>query len=199
MPVAGPETLAGSAICLIGLGRAGIPPRAVLPDAAGLCRRLAAAIRDEAQPGAVGLALWANGALRALAPLSLLAEAGFAPEELDLALPGMTTTEIAWLVSGLLHADVPALRPATIAALRELESRAGPGDAALRPCLRRRSAALAAAPAHCRFQRPGLRVASPGLCRDGAGRSGTPPVGRPRRQRDGGVAGPAWPVVGAAR
>jgi hypothetical protein len=123
VPMTGPETLAGSAICLIGLGRAGIPPHAVLPDAAGLCRRLAAAIRDEAQPGAVGLVLWANSAVRALAPLSLLAEAGFAPEELDLALPAMTTTEVAWLASGLLHAGVPALRPATIAALRELESR----------------------------------------------------------------------------
>lgn len=123
LPIMGPETLSGSAICLIGLGRAGIPPGVVLPDAAGLCRRLAAAVRDESQPGAVGLVLWANSAMRALAPLSLLAEAGFAPEELDLALPGMTTTEVAWLVSGLLHANLPALRPATTGALRELESR----------------------------------------------------------------------------
>lgn len=123
VPTTRAESLAGSAICLIGLSRAGILPPAVLPDPAGLCRQLAAAVRDEAQPGAVGLVLWANSAVRALAPLSLLAEAGFAPEELDFALPGMTTTELAWLATGLLHAGVPALRPATITALRELEGR----------------------------------------------------------------------------
>jgi hypothetical protein len=123
VPAAPAETLAGSAICLIGLGRAGIPRRAVLPDPAALCRQLAAAVREEAEPGALGLVLWANSAMRALAPLALLAEAGFAPEEIDLILPGLTTTELAWLASGLLHAAVPALRPATIAALRELESR----------------------------------------------------------------------------
>lgn len=123
MPLRGGETLAGSAICLIGLGRAGIPPRAVLPDAAGLCRRLAAAVRDEAQPGALGLVLWANGGLRALAPRALLAEAGFAPEDIARALPGLTTQEVAWLASGLLHADLPALRPALIATLRALEGR----------------------------------------------------------------------------
>jgi hypothetical protein len=52
-----------------------------------------------------------------------MAEAGFDPDELEGVLPRLTTMETAWLVSGLLHAAVPALRPATIAALRELESR----------------------------------------------------------------------------
>ena len=92
-------------------------------------------------PGALGLVLWANSAVRAAAPLTLLAEAGFGPAELELALPGITTMEVAWLVSGLLHAGVPALRPATIAALRELESRLDRETLVFRPCLRRRAAA----------------------------------------------------------
>ena len=122
-PTLGTESLTSSAICLIGLHRAGIPPRAVVADPAALCRDLAAGLRDEAYPGALGLVLWANSAVRGAAPLVLLAEAGFGPADLELILPGLTTMEVAWLVSGLLHAGVPALRPATIAALRELESR----------------------------------------------------------------------------
>lgn len=122
-PTQGTESLTSSAICLIGLHRAGIPPHAVVADPAALCRDLATAVRDECYPGGLGLVLWANSAVRGAAPLVLLAEAGFSPADLELALPGLTTMEVAWLVSGLLHAGVPALRPATIAALRELESR----------------------------------------------------------------------------
>jgi hypothetical protein len=122
-PTLGTESLTSSAICLIGLARAGIPLRAVVSNPVGLCRQLATQVRAEAYPGGIGLVLWANSALRAMAPLALLAEAGFDPDELDEALPRLTTMETAWLVSGLLHAAVPALRPATIAALRELESR----------------------------------------------------------------------------
>ena len=122
-PTRGSESLTGSAICLIGLDRAGIPPRAVVPDAAALCRDLAAGVREAGEPGALGLVLWANSAARAAAPLALLAEAGFGPAGVELLLPELTTMEVAWLLSGLLHADVPTLRAAVIAALRELESR----------------------------------------------------------------------------
>jgi hypothetical protein len=38
-------------------------------------------------------------------------------------IPGLTTMEVAWLVSGLLHADHPGLRSAREFALRELELR----------------------------------------------------------------------------
>lgn len=122
-PTLGTESLTSSAICLIGLHRAGIPPRAVVADPVALCRDLAAGLRHEAYPGGLGLVLWANTVAGGVAPLALLSEAGFSPADLALVLPGLTTMEVAWLVSGLLHAATPALRPVTLAALRELESR----------------------------------------------------------------------------
>lgn len=133
-PTRGTESLTGSAICLIGLSRAGIPNRAVLDDAVGLCRRLASGLREEACPGGLGLLLWANSALRATAPMTLLAEAGFDAADLVRLLPVLTTMETAWLVSGLLHAGVPALRPATIAALQELEARLNRETLVFRHC-----------------------------------------------------------------
>ena len=39
VPTLGTESLTSSAICLIGLGRAGIPPRAVVADPAGALPR----------------------------------------------------------------------------------------------------------------------------------------------------------------
>lgn len=131
-PTLGTESLTSSAICLIGLARAGIPMGAVVPDATALCRQLAAGVREEGYPGALGLLLWANSAVRAAAPVLLLAEAGLNPAELELVLPRLTTMEVAWLVSGLMHADVPALRPAAIAALRELEGRLNPATLVFR-------------------------------------------------------------------
>lgn len=151
-PTRGTESLTSTAIGLIGLSRAGIPPRQVVGDAIGLCHQLAQGVRDEAYPGALGLLLWANSGLRAAAPLALLAEAGYDPAELEVLLPSLTTMEAAWMVSGLLHAGVPALRPTLLAALRELESRLDPetlvfrhcsGGAPLRHRMRRRTANFA--------------------------------------------------------
>ena len=122
-PMRGSEDLAGSAICLIGLSRAGIPPRAVVPDPAALCRDLAAGLRRRGWPGGIGLVLWANAAVHAAPPPLLLAQAGFDPRGLERAVPRFTTRDLGWLVSGLLHAATPALRPATMAALRELQHR----------------------------------------------------------------------------
>jgi hypothetical protein len=122
-PTLGTESITSSAICLIGLSRAGIPPSAVGVDPVGLCYQIATRVREEAYPGGLGLMLWANSAVRAAPPVTLLAEAGFDPATLELVIPQLTTMEVAWLVSGLLHADIPPLRPACAAALRELESR----------------------------------------------------------------------------
>ena len=94
--------------------------------------RVAERIRAEGYPGGLGLALWAGSALRAASPLALLAEAGLTPRGLEQAVPGLTTMEVAWLASGLLHADHAALWAARDAALRELESRLERGTAVFR-------------------------------------------------------------------
>ncbi|MFC7476520.1 hypothetical protein ACFQS7_19285 [Dankookia sp. GCM10030260] len=131
-PTLGTESITSSAICLIGLSRAGIPLRAVVDDPVELCIHLAARVREEAYPGGIGLVLWANSAIGAAAPLALLAEAGLDPVTLEQAIPGLTTMEVAWLASGLLHADIASLRPACCAALRELDERLHPGTLVFR-------------------------------------------------------------------
>ncbi len=122
-PTLGTESLTSSAICLIGLSRAGVPPGAVVDDPADLCGRIAAGIRNAGYAGGAGLLLWANSAVRAAAPLTLLAAAGLEPAGLERAIPTFTTMEVAWLASGLLHTDHPALGAACTAALQELERR----------------------------------------------------------------------------
>lgn len=119
----GTESITSSAICLIGLSRAGIPPETVVSDPAGLCLRLATRVREEGYPGGLGLVLWANSVLRAGGSLTLLAEAGLEPATLPRVIPRLTTMEVAWLVSGLLHADQRCLHPTALAALQELEGR----------------------------------------------------------------------------
>jgi hypothetical protein len=126
-PVLGTEAITSTAICLIGLDRAGVPVTRVAGGATDLCRRAAARLRESGYVGGIGLLLWAGSALRAAAPLDLLGEAGLDAAALESAIPALTTMEVAWLVSGLLHADHPALGSATVAALRELQTRQGPG------------------------------------------------------------------------
>lgn len=131
-PTFGTECVTSSAICLIGLGRAGIPPGEVAGDPRGLCARAAARARELGYPGGIGLLLWACSALRAAPPVSLLAEAGFDPPGLERTIPALTTMEVAWLVSGLLHADHAGLRSARGVALRELEDRLERGTSVFR-------------------------------------------------------------------
>lgn len=119
----GTESITSSAICLIGLSRAGIPLYEVVENPGELCMRIAAGIREQNYPGGLGLALWAGSALRATSPLALLAEAGLTPRGLEQVIPRLTTMEVAWLVSGLLHADHSLLRSARGTALGELERR----------------------------------------------------------------------------
>jgi hypothetical protein len=68
--------------------------------------------------------LWANAAVRAVSPAALLGEAGLDAATLERRIiPALTTMEVAWLVSGLLHTDSGALRSVRDAAVRELVSR----------------------------------------------------------------------------
>ncbi len=125
-PVLGTEAITSTAICLIGLDRAGLQIRSVAASPAETCRRAAARLREQHYIGGIGLVLWAGSALRVAAPLDLLSEAGLDPVALDAAIPALTTMEVAWLVSGLLHADHPALAGPTVTALRELQARQAP-------------------------------------------------------------------------
>jgi hypothetical protein len=124
--VLGTEAITSTAICMIGLDRAGVSVRAVAGNPTELLRRAAGRIRADGYPGGLGLVLWAGCALRAAAPLDLIGEAGLDPMAVEAAVPSLTTMEVAWLVSGLLHADHPALAGATVTALRELQLRQGP-------------------------------------------------------------------------
>jgi hypothetical protein len=125
-PTLGTEAITSSAICLIGLSRAAIPVGDVTGAPAVICRRIAARIRAQGYPGGLGLLLWANGALDCVAPAALLEEAGLDAMALERVLPTLTTMEVAWLVSGLLHSTGPGLRAACAAALHELEARLNP-------------------------------------------------------------------------
>lgn len=131
-PTLGTESITSSAICLIGLSRAGIPATAVVQEPTALCAHLAARVRQEGYAGGIGLVLWANSAVQGMAPLALLAEAGLDPASLEAALPAFTSMELGWLVSGLLHAGTPALQAVCTAALRELEGRLGRGHLVFR-------------------------------------------------------------------
>jgi len=122
----GTESITSTAICLIGLSRAGIPPEEVMEDPAGCCSRLASRVGEENYPGGLGLVLWAGAALGVAAPLALLGEAGLDPAALEGTIPTLTTMEVAWMVSGLLHAPHPSLNRAVAIARRELEHRLGP-------------------------------------------------------------------------
>jgi hypothetical protein len=119
-PTLGTEAITSTSICLIGLGRAGIPVTDVTGDPAVICRRVAGRIRAEGYPGGMGLLLWANGALQCMEPMALLTAAGLDAAALQAVIPSLTTMEVAWMVSGLLHSREPRLQAASDAALREL-------------------------------------------------------------------------------
>jgi hypothetical protein len=92
-----------------------------------ILRGLAKQIRAQRYPGGCGLMLWANAAVRAVSPVALLGEAGLDGVTLERRIiPALTTMEVAWLVSGLLHTDNTTLHSVRDAALRELVSRLVP-------------------------------------------------------------------------
>ena len=123
------ETVSGSLICLIAVDRAevevpGLQPRAALD---GLLGRLA----ERGQLGALGLAIWAAAVLDGPPPAEILAAAGAGDDSAQLA-TRLTTMELAWLVSGLLHdqhrrpSSEPQAGRRLRAALDELAARRAP-------------------------------------------------------------------------
>src|SRR6266568_3617085 len=178
----GTEDLTGTAICLVGLHRAGVDPGAISLVPHHAIAALVERSRARRYPGALGLVLWANAVWDGL-PLPRLLEAlDVSQGRLGTAGAPLTTMESAWLVSG--HAP-------------------------LRARLRRGAAPAPPPPARPELRRPDLRgpggglrgAARPPPRARGRGRVRRPPrlaAGRPRpvvvalrpALRDGGAALP---------
>jgi hypothetical protein len=97
------EDLTSTGICLIGIHRAGVDPKAVGLDVSRTLGALADVTRRRAYPGGLGLVLWANAVWNGLALEELLGRTGLSlarPAEL---VSPLTTMETAWLASGLVH------------------------------------------------------------------------------------------------
>jgi hypothetical protein len=125
----GTEPATSTAICLIAISRAGIPPSALGVDP-GRSIAATAAILRRRYSGGLGLALWANAVHGSFGFAALGGLCGLDPERAS-ALPArLTTMELAWLLAGLLHAqrreDGPAIADLVAAALAELEARQQP-------------------------------------------------------------------------
>jgi hypothetical protein len=102
-PTSKGEAIYSTAICLIGLSRAGKMDQAGV-DAARTFEALLEAIRRDRFHQALGLAVWAGAVLDAM-PLDQIIQRAGAPRDgwLDLLKPRLTS-EAAWGLSGLAHA-----------------------------------------------------------------------------------------------
>jgi hypothetical protein len=99
----GTEDLTGTAICLVGIHRAGVDPEALGLVPAHALAALVELWRERRYPGALGLLLWANAVWDA-SPLPRLLEAlEVSPGSIGETGGPLTTMEAAWLVSGLTH------------------------------------------------------------------------------------------------
>lgn len=92
------EATTSTAICLVALSRAGIDPGEIGVNAKRSLQALNELVRK--YPGATGLAIWAS-AVHGGSGYGALLETD---RSIPLLLPTLTTMEISWLLSGLLHA-----------------------------------------------------------------------------------------------
>jgi hypothetical protein len=98
----GTEEMTGTAICLIGIHRSETAAGVGL-DAGKTLGALMDAGHKHAYAGGAGLSLWANAVWDGKPFASIMSGMGLDPATHDGLLGGMTTMEVAWLVSGLLH------------------------------------------------------------------------------------------------
>ena len=99
----GTEGLTGTAIALIGLSRAKIPPERVGLDAHRTIKLLNDRVDQAQSPNALGLVLWASAVAGGPSTLALLARWAQAAGGLVAMTRRLRTMELAWLVSGLAH------------------------------------------------------------------------------------------------
>ena len=102
-PTRGTEGLTSTAIALIGLSRAKVPPGQVGLDPSRSLDALTGLVERARDPGPLGLVLWADAAWGGGSTAGLLARWGGAAGGLAAMTRRLRTMELAWLVSGLSH------------------------------------------------------------------------------------------------
>lgn len=99
----GTEEITSTAICLIGLSRAGVSPNEIDLQLEETFSSLCGATRRQGYVGALGLSLWAHALYGAGGVEDVAAASGIDLQSLGGTFPTLTTMELAWLVSGLCH------------------------------------------------------------------------------------------------
>ncbi|MGF1548224.1 MAG: hypothetical protein ACFCUG_12955 [Thiotrichales bacterium] len=97
------EDLTSTAICLIGISRAGIAPNTLALDPARTLGAMYDLAKQRAYPGGFGLVVWANAVWNGVDIAQLQQRCGVDLGDLAQWLSSLTTMEVAWLVSGLAH------------------------------------------------------------------------------------------------
>ncbi len=110
------EDLTSTAICLIGVHRAGLDPARVGLDPQRTLRAMVELARRRQYPGGFGLVVWANAVWDGLPLAELQAQCGVDLGPIARHVSAITTMETAWLASGLAH----EFRRSGDAATREL-------------------------------------------------------------------------------
>jgi hypothetical protein len=99
----GTEEVTSSAIALIGMKRAAVDPAEVGVDVAATLAAMARATKGHADSGPLGLVAWAHAEWSARPFEQVVRDCGVPVRDGDELLDGLTTMELAWLVSGLAH------------------------------------------------------------------------------------------------
>jgi hypothetical protein len=98
----GTEDMTSTAICLIGIHRSG-NAQAVGLDVPRTLDALMEVGKRRGYAGGAGLSLWANAVWQGKPFASVMEAMGLDPAGHNAVLGGLTTMEVAWLVSGLVH------------------------------------------------------------------------------------------------
>lgn len=97
------EDLTSTAICMIGIDRAGIPSDILGLDPARTLEALVELAHRRKYRGGLGLVIWANAVWGGMPLADLVRRVGAVVDDLSHFISPLTTMEIAWLLSGLIH------------------------------------------------------------------------------------------------
>lgn len=97
------EDLTSTAICILSLHRARIDPKEVGMDLQQTLEAMADCAQAHQYAGGLGLAIWANAVVDGFSFRALLTRCGMSLDDPALVISVLTTMEVAWLISGLVH------------------------------------------------------------------------------------------------